>query len=236
MDVVFPLLAFGPDGYSFTNDGRGSIPKMFRDMKIGSMYVEFLRMDSVNTPAQLRNLLKNHAIIKVDFTSPYGSTSQNSYDGARINLEAKVQLSDGPYQPSELFVKPARYPAESYSTARTFRIDLQEDITLDHLLWVIESNNLQYFSFVVLDHKYYGCRDFVTQLMCQLYQQGYTTGTILDTIPRYPELPQGVTNICQALGYRYMSHPIGTPYVRLIERGHFDYYERIETADMPYER
>ncbi|KAI1740859.1 hypothetical protein F4680DRAFT_447711 [Xylaria scruposa] len=213
MDVVFPLLAFGTDGYSFTNYGRGSIPQMFRDMKIGRIYVEFLRMDSRDTPAQLRNLFKNHAIIKVDFTFPYGNTEQDSYDGARINLLANVELSDGSYQPGELFVKPARYPAASYSTARTFRIDLQEDITLDHLLWVIENNNLQYFSFVVLDHKYYGCRDFVD-----------------------PELPQGVTNICQAIGYRYMSHPIGTPYVHPIEKGHFDYYERIETPDMPYER
>ncbi|TRX99103.1 hypothetical protein FHL15_000445 [Xylaria flabelliformis] len=161
MDVVFPPLAFGPDGYSLTVDGRGSVPKMFREMRIGSIYVEFLRLDSSDTPARLRNLLKNHAIIKVDFTFPYGNTENDRYDGARINLQTKVEISDGPYQPGELFVKPARYPAASYSTARTCRIDLQQNITLDHLLWVIESNNLQYFSFVVLNHKYYGCRDFV---------------------------------------------------------------------------
>ncbi|KAI0866665.1 hypothetical protein F4860DRAFT_509061 [Xylaria cubensis] len=235
MDVVFPPLAFGPDGYSLTVDGRGSVPKLFRDMRIGSIYVEFLRLDSRDTPARLRNLLKNHAIIKVDFTSPYGNTEHDRYDGARIHLETKVEISDGPYQPGELFVKPARYPAASYSTARTCRIDLQANITLDHLLWVIESNNLQYFSFVVLNQKYYGCRDFVTQLVYQLYLQGYTTGRILDSVPVDPELPPGINNICQAIGYRYMSHPVGTPYVFPIERGHFDYYERIETPDMRYE-
>ncbi|KAI0448611.1 hypothetical protein F5B21DRAFT_518802 [Xylaria acuta] len=161
MEVVFPPLVFGPDGYSLTVNGKESIPQMFREMTIGSVYVEFLRLDSSDTPAQLRNLLKNHAIIKVDFTSRYGNTKRGTYDGARINLQTNIEISDGPYQPGELFVKPARYPAASHSTARTCQIDFQEGTTLDHLLWVIENNRLQYFSFVVLNHKYYGCRDFV---------------------------------------------------------------------------
>ncbi|KAI1746813.1 hypothetical protein F4782DRAFT_536039 [Xylaria castorea] len=161
MEVVFTPLVFGPDGYSLTVNGRDSIPQMFREMTIGSLYVEFLRLDSSDTPAQLRNLLKNHAIIKVDFKSCYGNTKRGTYDGARINLQTNIEISDGPYQPGQLFVKPARYPAASHSTARTCQIDFQEGITLDHLLWVIENNNLQYFSFVVLNHKYYGCRDLV---------------------------------------------------------------------------
>ncbi|KAH8156595.1 hypothetical protein CIB48_g11651 [Xylaria polymorpha] len=161
MGSAFTPLVFGPDGYSLTVHGRQSIPQMFRNMTISSVYVEFLQIDSNDTPAQLRNLLKNHAIIKVDFTSQYGDTQGESYEGARINLQTNVQLSNGNYQPGELFVKPARYPAASNSTARTCQIDFREGITLDHLLWVIEHNHLQYFSFVVLNYKYYGCRDFV---------------------------------------------------------------------------
>ncbi|KAI0437485.1 hypothetical protein F4803DRAFT_570753 [Xylaria telfairii] len=161
MGSVFTPLVFGPDGYSLTVNGRQSIPQMFRNMTIGSVYVEFLRIDSNNTPTHLRNLLKNHAIIKVDFTSQYGNIQGRIYEGARIHVQTNIQLSDGDYQPGELFVKPVQYLGPSHSTARTCRIDFRAGITLDHLLWVIENNRLQHFSFVVLNCKYYGCRDFV---------------------------------------------------------------------------
>ncbi|KAI0466901.1 hypothetical protein F4859DRAFT_518736 [Xylaria cf. heliscus] len=161
MDVVFTRLVYGPDGYSFTIGGRGSIPQMFRDMTIGSVYVEFLRLDDSSTPANRRNFLKNHAIIKIDFTSRYGNIKHETYKGARINFQSNVQISNGAYQPGELFVKPTQYLAASHNTARTCQIDFREGITLDHFLWLIEKNNLQYFSFVVLNNKYYGCRDFM---------------------------------------------------------------------------
>ncbi|KAL1865602.1 hypothetical protein VTK73DRAFT_5141 [Phialemonium thermophilum] len=227
---------YGPDGFDLTLLGRRALPRKFRDITISHTFVEFLRVGVDSTPVEVQNRAKNHAILKVDLTSGY-----DGFEGVRITMLPNWEVaSDGPpkgpsYKPGQCFVKPVRYSGPSNSTARTCQFDFAQGVPLEWLLAVIEDNNLHRFYFVDLNDKYYGCRDFVTQLLYQLFVAAYTTGSIIGTYPEEPGLPEEVTNICATLGYRYMAEPLGMPYPCPIDRGYFSHYWRVEEPYMPYE-
>lgn len=107
---------------------------------------------------------KNHAIFKADFDTAY----DEEYEGVRLSMEPDYdQGSTGSnggrhpsYQTGCLLMKPVRYPGPSRSTARTCLLELTMDSTLSHLLNTIINQDMLSFHFIVLNDRYYGCRDF----------------------------------------------------------------------------
>ncbi|OAA53601.1 hypothetical protein SPI_09308 [Niveomyces insectorum RCEF 264] len=238
MAGLLPPLIFPDEGYDITNQAVQVIPQEFRNMVIEHALVEFLKVGTDNTPVEIINAAKNHVILKLDFR--HGG--YDGYEGVRINVlpniqEYEDQFEDGSaYQPGKLCVKPVAYPGLSHSSARTCQIDFVAGKTLDWVLGVLCTRNLMhFFSFVVLNDRYYGCRDFITQTLYQLHMGGATSGCITSTAPVQPTLPAGVTSAFTALGFRYMAEPLGQPYPCPVDRGLFQYYQRVEMAYMPYE-
>ncbi|KAK8006943.1 hypothetical protein PG989_000933 [Apiospora arundinis] len=150
-------------------------------------------------------------------------------------------FAGGSYLTGQLLIKPLQYLGESKRSSRTFQIDFAEGITLAKLFSEIQSSNIFCFAFGAPFDKFYGCRDFVIQLLWAWRSQGYTRGEILSHNPVEEGLPSANTNIFEALGYRYIFEPRGKPVASPIIRGMFlqlgenPAFRRMEEG-LPYQR
>jgi hypothetical protein len=132
-------------------------------MVIHRAYIEFLSVSTDGLTLDQASRVKNHAIWKFDFTTAYGE-----YVGARLSMDVNFDLASSPsesgasYKPGGMMVKPVRYAERSNSSARTIEIPFAEDVRLSYVIYhLTEENRLHEFSFVNIDDRYYGCRDWM---------------------------------------------------------------------------
>ncbi|EEQ35587.1 hypothetical protein McanMca71_003005 [Microsporum canis] len=219
---------FQINSYNITVHGPGVIPVQFMEAQINNIYVEFLRVSTEGMTILEKNLAKNHVIIKMDFVR-----SVAGYDGARLAMDVDydaVHDPQGSYVPGKMVFKPVKYRYSSNSSLCTFEIRLNSTITVSHLIEILLRHNLQFFHFVIINDKYYGCRDFITQALALLGYYRYVQPVVIGTLPSMSGLP---SNIYKVLGMRF---PSGgeDPLECLISKGWFSAYGRIESSDMGY--
>ncbi|KAI0198886.1 hypothetical protein F4808DRAFT_471989 [Astrocystis sublimbata] len=234
--VSIPRLDFGREGYSLSRHGAAWIPQVFRDMELGSIYVEFLR-DDYTQPLMAGfpdRLIENHTRIKVEFSTCFTDGHGNTYRAAYLDLVISG-IDIGDHHIADVVVVPEMSLGTSAVAVRACRIGLMKTTTLEQLLWAIESKKMQTFAFAVKGVCTYGSRDFVSQVLYRLRRKGITDGKIYGVSPANPGLPPDVTNIWQALGYCYKTRENGMPYFRPMQRGRFAFYQRHESPSMEYQ-
>ncbi|KAI1351204.1 hypothetical protein F5Y01DRAFT_315060 [Xylaria sp. FL0043] len=152
----------GHDSYLFTRDWRKIIPDELRSKEIGAVYLEYLNVCSDDTPAEVQNRFQNHVTLKFDLTSPYHKAKSVRIDMTPdYGAESLGSKGARTHLPGQLFIRSVKYTGASWSMARTYRIHFAKGVILDWLLLVIEKNNLQYFSFAIINSNYSGRRDFM---------------------------------------------------------------------------
>lgn len=133
-------------------------------MQCTRLFIEFLKLSADGTPVEEANRDKNHAIFKIDFDREY----DNDYKGVRVDMQpdynAQVTASQNGvtgFLPGILYLKKVKYPGESESTARSIEVPIRPGIRLYQLLNSFINFEVQVFSFVIINNKLSGCRDFV---------------------------------------------------------------------------
>ncbi|KAL7623751.1 hypothetical protein AAE478_005304 [Parahypoxylon ruwenzoriense] len=195
------------------------------DKVVAKFYVEFFKVATDGTSVGDNANSTNHAVLKVDFGENLGN-----YKGARIsmdiNFEASSTGSDGgepSYKPGELILKPVSYISVSNRSARTCETTIKQGVRLGEIMECISSQGLNDFSFVTINDRYYGCRDFM---------KGLINPGIIWSFPNTPELPKGIVSVFETLGMRFSDKAYSACPV---DKGRFHSYTRIENSEqLPY--
>ncbi|KAI0815585.1 hypothetical protein GGR55DRAFT_675205 [Xylaria sp. FL0064] len=150
------------DRYLFTRGWREIIPEELRSKEIGAVYLEYFSVCPDGTPLEVQNRFQNHVTLKIDLTSPFHKVKSVRIDMTPdYGAESLGSKGGRTHLPGQLFIRSLEYTGASRSTARTYQIHFARGIILEWLLLVIEKNNLQYFSFAIINNDYSGCRDFI---------------------------------------------------------------------------
>ncbi|WEW61238.1 hypothetical protein PRK78_006728 [Emydomyces testavorans] len=227
-------LVFEPEGYNITEYGTCILPPALLHAICRTFYVEFLQVKTDGMTVAEAMATKNHAIIKLDFEN-----GVDIYRGARILMNVDFEIasdednvSEPRYRPGKLLLKPVTYPYPSTNSARTFRIGLAPNTTVGNLLDALLRQHMQFFHFIAINDKYYGCRDFITQAICRMASCGYIHPHITGSAPAVPQLP--INNVYDALGIRFNAINPMVLAVYPVDKGDFTYYTRDEQPGMPY--
>lgn len=149
------------DGYNLSDESTRIYAELL-SAHIEAIYVEFLSMSS--SDEEVTNLTKNHVVYKIDFAKPI-----LGFEGARLAMDVSFDSEyshgrDGRealFQQGRLNLKPVRYKGASMSSACTFQLSVMKGLTLGLLLSTLMSHRLQFFCFVIIRDRYFGCRDFM---------------------------------------------------------------------------
>ncbi|RMD39893.1 hypothetical protein DV735_g5243, partial [Chaetothyriales sp. CBS 134920] len=229
-----PPLIFGPDSYNLTEGDQ--IPQPFFEKVIHRAYIEFFSVSTEGMTLNEASRVKNHAIWKFDFTTPYGD-----YRGARLSMDVNFDIASSPsesgasFKPGGMMVKPVMYTERSTSSARTIEIPCATGLLLGYVTFHLMNNRLHEFSFVNINDRYYGCRDWMTQSLLLLGQVNYTGSAIIRAWPQ-DNPPMPANDAYEALGMRYrVVPPRGEAHGCPIDLGHFLEYNRVIMDCMPYQ-
>ncbi|KAG5349860.1 hypothetical protein C0989_001574 [Termitomyces sp. Mn162] len=161
--------------------GSSYVPTQITDVLLGGLlFIEFIDVGDLATtgdPARdaTRTLQsykrKNHAVIRVPFLNTLSSGEREStkpFFGVLISMEvasASIDSNKGYYEhditKGDLRLKLIRYEGPTFNTMHTFSVNLAANLTVGHLISILQHYRLEKFKFTMIGITFVGCRDFV---------------------------------------------------------------------------
>ncbi|CAH0056326.1 unnamed protein product [Clonostachys solani] len=193
--------------------------------KCAAIYLEIVDVNRYHT-SETGAFPQNHASLKIDFEDPILGIRGLCLDAKLSELEPSHDKEHNPM--GAVCIKPVRWTHQSPGSLRTLKIRSKYGFLFREIFDLIVKKKMTYFSFVSIDRQFFGCRDFIAQLLSVLEDEGLVESAVDKA--EVKDMP-GIVSVYEVLGRRF-----GRGRVEWcpIYKGEFLIYKRINLENIEY--
>ncbi|CAH0030237.1 unnamed protein product [Clonostachys rhizophaga] len=203
-------------------------PTEFLAARCSAIYLELLDPNRHRT-AETGEFPLNHASLKIDFEEPVSGYRGLCLD---VQLAEDEPSHDGEHNPRGVVcIKLVRWTHRSPSSLRTLRIRSKDGLLFGEIFNLIVNKRMIYFSFISDDRQFFGCRDFIAQVISVLESEGLVESKLDRNETK--DMLNSISTVYDVLGRRF-----GQGYDKWcpIYKGEFLLYTHINLDKIEYSR